>query len=60
VTGLELTEYHVEAAIAWVHAMAHRTEDTDWARIVSLYDTLMTLRPSPDVKSETELGHSQG
>src|SRR5215470_13455287 len=48
-TGPELTEYHVEAAIAWVHAMAHRAEDTDWARIVSLYDTLMTLRPSPVV-----------
>jgi RNA polymerase sigma-70 factor (ECF subfamily) len=48
-TGPELSEYHVEAAIAWVHAMAHRTEDTNWARIVSLYDTLMTLRPSPVV-----------
>lgn len=48
-TGPELSEYHVEAAIAWVHAMAHRAEDTDWARIVSLYDTLMTLRPSPVV-----------
>ena len=48
-TGPELTEYHVEAAIAWVHAMAHRTEDTDWTRIVSLYDTLMTVRPSPVV-----------
>ena len=48
-TGPELTEYHLEAAIAWVHAMADRTEDTDWARIVSLYDTLMTLRPSPVV-----------
>jgi RNA polymerase sigma-70 factor (ECF subfamily) len=48
-TGPDLTEYHVEAAIAWVHATAHRTEDTDWARIVSLYDTLMTIRPSPVV-----------
>jgi len=48
-TGPELTEDHVEAAIAWVHAMAHRAEDTDWVRIVSLYDTLMTMRPSPVV-----------
>jgi predicted RNA polymerase sigma factor len=48
-TGSELTEYHVEAAIASVHAMAHRTEDTDWGKIVSLYDTLMTIRPSPVV-----------
>jgi RNA polymerase sigma factor (sigma-70 family) len=48
-TGTELTEYHVEAAIASVHVTAHRTEETDWGRIVSLYDTLMAIRPSPVV-----------
>ncbi len=48
-TGLQLTEYHVEAAIAAVHASASRVEDTNWAQIVSLYDTLMTIRPSPVV-----------
>jgi RNA polymerase sigma-70 factor (ECF subfamily) len=48
-TGPELTEYHVEAAIAWVHATAHRAEETNWGKIVSLYDTLMTIRPSPVV-----------
>ena len=48
-TGPEITEYHIEAAIACVHAMAQRAEDTDWGRIVSLYDTLMRIRPSPVV-----------
>jgi len=48
-TGFELTEYHVEAAIASVHAMARRAEETDWGKIVSLYDTLITIRPSPVV-----------
>src|SRR5207248_7701800 len=48
-TGTELTEYHVEAAIASIHSRALRAEDTDWASIVSLYDTLMTIRPSPIV-----------
>jgi len=48
-TGPDLSEYHVEAAIAWVHATAHRTEETNWQQIVSLYDTLMTIRPSPVV-----------
>jgi RNA polymerase sigma-70 factor (ECF subfamily) len=47
--GSELSDYHVEAAIASVHATASRTEDTDWERIVSLYDTLMTMNPSPIV-----------
>jgi RNA polymerase sigma factor (sigma-70 family) len=48
-TGSELTEYHLQAAIASIHARALRTEDTDWPAIVSLYDTLMTIRPSPIV-----------
>jgi len=46
-TGSELTAYHVEAAIASMHATAPRTEDTDWGKIVALYDTLLTIRPSP-------------
>jgi len=48
-TGLDLSEYHVEAAIASIHAMAGRNEDTDWGRIVELYDMLMSIRPSPVV-----------
>jgi RNA polymerase sigma factor (sigma-70 family) len=48
-TGSELTEYHIEAAIASVHARASRMDDTDWEKVVSLYDTLMTIRPSPIV-----------
>lgn len=47
--GSDLTEYHVEAAIAAVHATAQSTEDTDWEKIVSLYDTLMSIHPSPIV-----------
>ena len=48
-TGSELTEYHVEAAIASVHANARRAEDTNWTQIVALYDMLMAIRPSPVV-----------
>src|SRR6516164_3520552 len=32
-----------------VHARAPQAEDTDWAAIVSLYDLLMSVRPSPVV-----------
>jgi RNA polymerase sigma factor (sigma-70 family) len=47
--GNELTEYQVEAAIAAIHTAAPSTEATDWTLIVTLYDTLLTLRPSPVV-----------
>jgi RNA polymerase sigma-70 factor (ECF subfamily) len=48
-TGTELSEYHVEAGIASIHACARSAEETDWGRVVSLYDTLMSIRPSPVV-----------
>jgi RNA polymerase sigma-70 factor (ECF subfamily) len=48
-SGDELTDYHLEAAIAWVHASAASAEETDWGRIVMLYDRLMGVRPSPVV-----------
>jgi RNA polymerase sigma-70 factor (ECF subfamily) len=47
--GDQITEYHLEAAIASIHAGARRPEDTDWAAIVSLYDQLLLIRPSPVV-----------
>ncbi len=45
--GEQVSEYHVEAAIAWCHATAPSAQDTNWAQIVSLYDMLMAIRPSP-------------
>jgi RNA polymerase sigma-70 factor (ECF subfamily) len=48
-SGEEVTAYHVEAAIAGVHASAESAEKTPWGEIVSLYDALLTLRPSPVV-----------
>jgi RNA polymerase sigma-70 factor (ECF subfamily) len=48
-TGSHLSEFHIEAAIASVHAAASRVEATDWGAIVTLYDTLLQLRPSPIV-----------
>lgn len=48
-TSSELSEYHVEAAIASVHATAPSMRATNWTEIVSLYDALMTIRPTPIV-----------
>ena len=45
--GTELSEYHIEAGIARVHALAKHAGETDWGSIVSLYDLLMAARPSP-------------
>ncbi|MCC6511011.1 MAG: sigma-70 family RNA polymerase sigma factor [Pirellulaceae bacterium] len=48
--GETLTRYHVEAAIAWEHCRAANFADTDWHRVVQLYDRLWQLAPSAMVK----------
>jgi RNA polymerase sigma-70 factor, ECF subfamily len=45
--GLEMTTYHVQAAIAAVHAGAASAGETRWGEILSLYDDLAELNPSP-------------
>jgi RNA polymerase sigma-70 factor (ECF subfamily) len=47
--GEELSEYHLEAGIAAEHCSAASVGETNWARIVQLYDLLLVLRPSPVV-----------
>ncbi|MGW4606666.1 RNA polymerase sigma factor [Streptomyces sp. NPDC004532] len=42
--------YALQAAIAACHAHAHRYEDTDWARIATLYGLLAARSPSPVVE----------
>jgi len=42
--------YTLQAAIAACHARARTAEETDWTRIVALYDALAQLMPSPIVE----------
>lgn len=42
--------YALQAAIAACHARAPTAEDTDWPRIVALYDELAQRHPSPVVE----------
>jgi RNA polymerase sigma-70 factor (ECF subfamily) len=41
--------YAIQAAIAAVHCKARRAEETDWPRILALYDLLEEVQPSPVV-----------
>jgi RNA polymerase sigma-70 factor, ECF subfamily len=47
--GGPLGPYTLQGAIAACHAQAHTTEETDWVRIVALYDALHEVQPSPIV-----------
>jgi RNA polymerase sigma-70 factor (ECF subfamily) len=42
--------YALQAAIAACHARARTPDETDWPRIVALYDALAALTPSPIIE----------
>jgi RNA polymerase sigma-70 factor, ECF subfamily len=48
--GGTLGPYALQAAIAACHAQARTAEETDWIRIVALYDALAELAPSPVIE----------
>jgi RNA polymerase sigma factor (sigma-70 family) len=57
--GTEVSDYHLEAAIAAVHTSAASAERTDWAQIVALYDALLRVRPSPVVELNRAIALAQ-
>ena len=56
--GGSLGPYALQAAIAACHARARTAEETDWTRIVALYDGLAQLTPSPVVELNRAVAHS--
>jgi RNA polymerase sigma-70 factor, ECF subfamily len=49
-TGRALGPYTLQAAISSCHARARTAEETDWERVVALYDALVALTSSPVVE----------
>jgi RNA polymerase sigma factor (sigma-70 family) len=60
--GNELSEFHLQAGIASLHCAAPTYGQTDWARIVDLYDALYRISPSPIValNRAVALGNAKG
>src|SRR5258707_2883054 len=50
--------YTLQAAIAACHARARTPEETDWPRIVALYDELAQTVPSPVVELNRAVAHA--
>ncbi len=61
-SGDELTDYHIEAEIASLHALAPDYASTDWERIIAAYDALLSRRFSPVVALNrlVAIGESRG
>ncbi len=60
--GKELTVWHLRAEIAALHTLAPSSAETDWPRIVALYDRLRESDPSPVVElaRAVALGRARG
>ena len=50
IEGRDRTVYHVQAAIAAVHAAAPSYDKTDWTSMLALYDDLLRINRSPIVE----------
>ena len=48
-SGDTIIPYHLEAGIAACHCLAPDEASTDWSRILSFYDQLLLLKPTPVV-----------
>jgi len=61
-TGGEVSEYHLEAAIASYHAQAPSLEETNWQAIFYLYQLLWQSRPTPVIafNRAIALGYANG
>lgn len=49
ISGDEVSQYHVQVAIAATHARALSLDTTDWSCILKLYDQLFAITTSPVV-----------
>ncbi|MBK6850612.1 MAG: RNA polymerase sigma factor [Burkholderiales bacterium] len=60
--GVAPGPYALQAAIAACHARARRAADTDWPAIVTTYDALAALSPSPvvELNRAVAIGMAQG
>lgn len=61
-SGSEISEYHLEAAIASYHAQAPRFEDTNWKAIFYCYELLYKINGSPMVALNRAIarGYAEG
>ncbi len=61
-SGNELSEYHIEAAIASYHAQAPDFAATNWKAIFHCYNLLLSVKPSPIVafNRAIALGYAEG
>ncbi len=60
--GAAFGPYVLQASIAACHARATRADDTDWARIATLYEVLAYVSPSPvvDLNRAVAVGNAHG
>ena len=62
--GNTISVYHIESAIAAEHSLTLDFKNTNWKRLLTLYDLLFKIKPSPTVQLNravvlAEIGETQ-
>jgi predicted RNA polymerase sigma factor len=57
--GKPVGRYFLQASVAAQHALAVRSEDTNWRRIAALYDVLAEAAPGPVVEVNRAVAHGR-
>ena len=58
-SGASVSQYHIEAAIAACHTTASDPAETDWSKVVQLYDALTSIASSPVVSLNRAIAIAQ-
>jgi RNA polymerase sigma-70 factor (ECF subfamily) len=58
-SGADVSEYHIEAGIAFFHSNAKHFEDTHWEEILRMYNLLLDMRTSPVILLNRAIALSQ-
>jgi RNA polymerase sigma-70 factor (ECF subfamily) len=57
--GNSVTHYHIEAAIAYEHCNAATYAQTNWQKIIDLYEWLYTFKPMPLVRLNQLIAYAE-
>jgi len=55
----QVSEYHLRAGVAACHAIARSYKDTDWRKVLLLYDNYLKFNKNPEVELDRAITYSK-
>jgi len=55
----QVSEYHLRAGVSACHGISKNYRDTDWRKILSLYDNYLMFNSKPDIELDRAIAYSK-